>query len=103
NRTGTRKTGELEEVEAAHILFRPQVSQETMDELMAKITRFKNEATAANATTLATELGLTQEGSRKAAKDQPIGNFGKDEAIEKFVFESAEGALSDVIDRSEAF
>lgn len=103
NRTGTRKTVELEEVEASHILFRPQVSQETMDELMAKITRFKNEATPANANTLAKELGITQEGSRKAAKDQPIGNFGKDEAIEKFVFESADGALSDVIDRNEAF
>ncbi len=102
-RTGQRKTNELEEVEASHILFRPQTSEATMESLTQKIMRFKSEANASNSETLAQELGLTQEGQRKVGRGQPIGSFGKDEVLEKFVFEGADGSFSDLIDRSEAF
>ncbi len=102
-RTGQRKTNELEEVEASHILFRPEMSEGTVQSLEAKMMRLKSEGNATNAETLAKELGITQETQRKVGRDQPIGSFGKDAMLEKFLFEASDGSFSELIDRSEAF
>lgn len=101
-RTGTRKTGELDEVEAAHILIKPQMSDETVAALMARATRFKSEATAANATTLAAELKILSDPARKVGRDTPIGVFGRDPELEKWLFSAADGSFSDLKDRTDA-
>ncbi|MGB5107555.1 MAG: peptidylprolyl isomerase [Candidatus Zixiibacteriota bacterium] len=102
-RTGFRKTRDLEEVEAAHILFKASASQATLDEIQQKIVKFKSEANASNATDKAREYGLTIDPERKLTPGGTMMGLGKDADVEKFLFTASNGSFSDVIDRSDAF
>lgn len=102
-RTGFRKTNELEEVEASHILLKAEPSQATLDELQQKLSKFKSEANAANFTDKVKEYGLTADPERKMAPGGTIMGLGKDADLEKFLFSASDGAFSDPIDRSDAF
>ena len=103
NRTGFRKTGELQEVEASHILIKAEVTQSTLDELQQKIAKFRSEANAANAADKAKELGLSVDPERKLAPGGTLMGLGKDVDLEKFLFSASDGSFSDVVDRSDAF
>jgi peptidyl-prolyl cis-trans isomerase D len=102
-RTGYRKTAELEEVEASHILIKADISQATLDQLQQNIAKFKSEANAANMVDKAKEYGLTVDTERKLAPGGTLMGLGKDADLEKFLFSANEGAFTDVIDRNDAF
>ncbi len=102
-RIGYRKTNELEEVEASHILIKAEISQATLDELQQKIAKFKSEVNAANMVEKVKEYGLSSDPERKLAPGGTLMGIGKDAAIEKFLFEAADGSFTDVIDRNDAF
>ncbi len=102
-RTGFRKTNELEEVEASHILLKAEPSQATLDGLQAKLAKFKSEANASNMTAKIEEYGLTADPERKMSPGGTIMGLGKDADLEKFLFEAGDGSFSDVIDRQDAF
>ncbi len=102
-RTGFRKTNELEEVEASHILLKAEASQETLDGLQAKLAKFKSEANASNLTAKIEEYGLTADPERKMSPGGTIMGLGKDADLEKFLFAAGDGSFSDVIDRPDAF
>ena len=102
-RTGFRKTRELEEVEAAHILLKATTSQATLNEIQEKVAKFKSEANAANSADKAKEYGLTVDPERKIAPGGTMMGLGKDADVEKFLFSASNGAFSDVIDRPDAF
>ncbi len=102
-RTGFRKTNELEEVEASHILLKAEASQETLDALQAKISKFKSEASSSNLAAKVSEYGLTSDSERKFAPGGTIMGLGKDADLEKFLLESGDGSFSNVIDRPDAF
>lgn len=103
NRTGFRKTGELQEVEASHILIKAEITQTTLDDLQQKITKFRAEASASNAPDKAKELGLSMDPERKLAPGGTLMGLGKDVDLEKFLFSASDGSFSDVIDRNDAF
>ncbi len=102
-RTGFRKTKELEEVEASHILLKTEASQATLDDLQTKIAKFKSEANSSNLAAQIEEYGLTADPERKMGPGGTIMGLGKDADLEKFLFESSDGSISDVIDRPDAF
>lgn len=103
HKTGSRKTNELFEAEASHILIKADVSANTLSKAQEKIQQFKSEANPTNFSSKATELGLTVENQRKVAPGGTIGVFGSDPELLKFLFDASDNSLSDVIDRSDAF
>ncbi len=102
-RTGFRKTNELEEVEASHILLKAEASQATLDGLQEKLAKFKSEANVSNMTAKIEEYGLTADPERKMSPGGTVMGLGKDADLEKFLFEAGDGSFSDVIDRPDAF
>ncbi len=98
-RTGFRKTNDKEEVEASHILIKPEISEATLEGLKEKMAAVKAAKTPEEVEELAAENGVTIENQRKVTQDGAIAGIGKDDDLSKFLFSAKKGTLSDVLDR----
>lgn len=100
----TRKAADgAEEVHAAHILIKAQISQETLDDLELKIDRFRNEATPDNFEEKAEELGLTVDPQRRVNREGNVVGMANDPDAVEWLFGAKSGALSRVHDTQSDF
>jgi peptidyl-prolyl cis-trans isomerase D len=103
HRTGYRKQNGKEEVEASHILIKPELSQTTLDALKQKMEAVKAAKTEKEMIKVAGEQGVTIDPQRKISPGGAIAGVGRDKDLDAFLFSAKPGTLSDILDRGNNF
>lgn len=97
-----QKDGETE-VNVEHILFRPQISQSTLDALEIKVDDFRREVNSGgNIDSLVGQYGFTAQAERSVGVDGTIPTIGRDKELVDWLF-TAPDTLSATYDEQSAY
>lgn len=103
HRTGYRRVEDKEEVEASHILIKPELSATTLDELRGKMQAVAEAKSEEQMEEVAQQEGVTIDNQRKLTEGGSIASIGRDEELEKFLFTAEPGSTSEILDRGNSF
>ncbi len=99
----TRKEGDSTEVHASHILLNLQVSGRTISDLQVRAEQFETDARELDWDTACAIFDLRPLEATNVERGDNIGAFGVNRALEEFLFNAKEGAISSVISTDRFF
>lgn len=100
----TRKAADgTEEVHAAHILIKPQLSQETLDDLETRLDRFREEVRPDSLDAKIKKYNISVDPQRKLTRDGTVSGMGSDHEPTDWLFTAKSGEYSPVYDTQNDF
>jgi peptidyl-prolyl cis-trans isomerase D len=100
----TRKAADgTEEVHAAHILIKPQISQETLDAEETRLDRFREEVSPDSLDAKMKEYDISADPQRKLSRDDNVAGMGNDHEPTDWLFTAKVGEYSPVYDTQNDF
>ena len=94
-----RRVNDSDQVHAAHILQKIEVSGRTLNDLHVKAQQFIEDLDQTPFDSAASTYGFRSRTTGRFERGQPIPGLGEDKLIEEFAFRSKIGAASSIIDK----